>query len=197
MTSQLRLIGDNVTNGTITAEHSDTTYDFYLGPHTNAADRWCASYTATCTNRVNTGWEQSVVGAYYNWYTATAGSGTYSTTSGDAPYSICPKGWKLPRGGTDRATSDLIQLGEVYNATYTKLGDKPFIMNLSGSKTPGVGTFENVGIGGVFWSSTPNGNNGAYYFLAWGPSASQPNTISATAANAVKIYGMTIRCIAR
>ena len=35
--------------------------------------------------------------SYYSWHAATAGSGVDITTANtDAPYSICPKGWKLP-----------------------------------------------------------------------------------------------------
>lgn len=41
-------------------------------------------------------------GYLYNWYTATAGTGTwYSTTPGNATSSICPAGWSLPTGGYD------------------------------------------------------------------------------------------------
>jgi len=40
-------------------------------------------------------------GAYYNWFTATAGNGTYSTTSGDVTGDICPAGWRLPTGNTN------------------------------------------------------------------------------------------------
>ena len=35
--------------------------------------------------------------SYYSWHAATAGSGISITTANtDAPYSICPKGWRLP-----------------------------------------------------------------------------------------------------
>ena len=37
-------------------------------------------------------------GNYYNWYSATAGNGVYSTSSGDAAGDICPAGWHLPTG---------------------------------------------------------------------------------------------------
>ncbi len=38
-------------------------------------------------------------GNYYGWNTATAGSGT-STSGENAPYDICPKGWRLPKAGS-------------------------------------------------------------------------------------------------
>jgi uncharacterized protein (TIGR02145 family) len=39
-------------------------------------------------------------GYAYNWYTATAGTGTQDmdTRGENAPSSICPKGWRLPTG---------------------------------------------------------------------------------------------------
>ena len=39
-------------------------------------------------------WEKA--GNYYNWYAATAGTGTKSLTETEAESSICPKGWRLP-----------------------------------------------------------------------------------------------------
>ena len=41
---------------------------------------------------------------YYNWYAATAESGTYAMTSGNAEDSLCPAGWQLPING-DSSTS--------------------------------------------------------------------------------------------
>ncbi len=43
-------------------------------------------------------WEKA--GVYYNWFAATAGSGTYEVTSRSVNDSICPKGWMLPLGTT-------------------------------------------------------------------------------------------------
>jgi uncharacterized protein (TIGR02145 family) len=45
-------------------------------------------------------------GYYYNFYTATAGSGTATLTSGTAGESICPAGWRLPTGYTGAADID-------------------------------------------------------------------------------------------
>ena len=50
-------------------------------------------------------------GNLYNWYTATAGSGTRTGVTGgaDAPASICPKGWQLPPSTGNGSYSTLIQ----------------------------------------------------------------------------------------
>ena len=37
-------------------------------------------------------------GNYYNWYAATAGNGTYSTSTGNVAGDVCPSGWSLPTG---------------------------------------------------------------------------------------------------
>ncbi|MBQ6355146.1 hypothetical protein IJJ18_01865 [Candidatus Saccharibacteria bacterium] len=51
-------------------------------------------------------------GNYYNWYAATAGSGTYYMSDKLAEGSICPKGWKLPSAGGRNSFRNLLK---VYN----------------------------------------------------------------------------------
>ena len=42
------------------------------------------------------------VSCYYNWFSATAGTGTSSTGANiNTNYNICPKGWTLPTGGSN------------------------------------------------------------------------------------------------
>lgn len=50
----------------------------------------------------DTGTGATNYGYLYNWSAATAGETTETmpANSGNAPYSICPTGWRLPRGGT-------------------------------------------------------------------------------------------------
>ena len=47
-------------------------------------------------------------GAYYSWTTATAGTGDASLTTGSAPSSICPKGWRLPTLHEKGSYTDLL-----------------------------------------------------------------------------------------
>ena len=66
-------------------------------------------------------------GAYYNWYTAVAGTlGTYSNNSYEIPAGgkpqtasgdICPSGWKLPNGG---ATGDYSNMNVALGGTQLK-----------------------------------------------------------------------------
>lgn len=51
-----------------------------------------------------------LIGNYYQWNTATAGTGG-TITNADATGSICPKNWKLPTSGTDNNTKN----GSFYN----------------------------------------------------------------------------------
>ena len=51
-------------------------------------------------------WEKA--GNYYNWYTATAESGTSTLTSGEAGSSLCPKGWRLPSNSGTKSLANLI-----------------------------------------------------------------------------------------
>ena len=81
------------------------------------SDAWCRDANSACINQPklntkNTGmtnvggvgastWSLYGYGNYYNWYAATAGNGTYNTTTGNAAGDICPSGWSLPTGGRD------------------------------------------------------------------------------------------------
>lgn len=96
-------------------------------------------------------------GCYYNWYTATASSGTTSITSGNVDYSICPTGWQLP------SYNDFRTLSEQYNFSGELMSvDNPDTTteNISG-KIPGFllsGFYTNganaLGVVGNYWSRT-------------------------------------------
>ena len=83
-------------------------------------------------------------GSYYNWYTATAMSGTWSIgASGteNAPDSICPKGWQLPASFGNKSFQNLAvatygllsSINEVNSAARDKLTKDPFSYLYSGS----------------------------------------------------------------
>ena len=101
-------------------------------------------------------------GVYYNWYTATAGTGTYSVTSGEAAGSICPKGWILPPNSGERSYYNLLfTKGGLSNdaTSATAIQTTPYNFPLSGdSNGEGIGK---VGRYGYFWSSTASTNYNA------------------------------------
>ena len=118
------------TNPTVALKHNYTDTQTYntLSSTNNQAynadtapDGWCQANLAACddqsrlrtdntANRVtytanqnmsNTNVNLYTYGNYYNWYSATAGRGTYgfSTNNNSTAGDLCPSGWKLPQGG--------------------------------------------------------------------------------------------------
>lgn len=100
------------------------------------------------------------VGNYYNWYTATAGTGLYNNTIVDAQSSICPKGWRLPTYSYSEPQQLFAQYISNMSADTSNLNDsiiiRSFPMNLHpiGSYNALTGSPE-IGWGAGFWSSTP------------------------------------------
>ncbi|MBR3169433.1 hypothetical protein IKF23_03255, partial [Candidatus Saccharibacteria bacterium] len=94
-------------------------------------------------------------GCYYNFYTATASSGS-SLTTGDgtnAEYSICPKGWALPTGGTGTTNNqarDLIAAYDWNTNNNMVVVPNSAIENINGGSLPGLT------LGGVYFSDGPS-----------------------------------------
>ena len=126
-------------------------------------------------------------GGFYNWYTATAGTGTYSlsTNGHNTTASICPKGWRLPTSGN--SNSDFQVLYNNYNSS-SALRSNPVNLTLSGYVESS--SRRNQGSSGYYWSSTVDLNNLAYN-LYLGTSYVYP------AFYYNKYYGFSVRCIAR
>ena len=129
--------------------------------------------------------EKAEYGGYYSWHVATAGTGTKSMSSGDATSSICPKGWKLPKGGS---RGDFQTLYNQYN-TLAKMrtdADGPEFL-LSGFY--GSSTAYSREIFGYYWSRTAYSTDRAY-FLSLTRSSVNP------AYDAPKHNGISVRCVA-
>lgn len=204
MTQNLRITGDSMKSGlkkTITEYDSDVITNYTVPTSALWTD---TSYTTSHAYYNN----DTTYGAYYNWYTATASTGTNSVSSGNTSSSICPKGWKLPTGGSS---------GE-FQALYTKYPNSNsstgWVVAASGpngkagrwigASTAAGGTFfpaagymytdsgslYNIGSYGLYWSSTANSANYAYD-LNFYSSNIYP------AYNNGKHYGLSVRCIAR
>ena len=133
-----------------------------------------------------------IVGDYYQWNTATAGTGG-AITSGQASGSICPKGWRLPTSGAN---------GE-FVALVNKLGGASVTNNITQAPFYGVrggyvsqdasNLFGGVGNYGRYWSATPNSSNAQAYYLNFFGTIDSINS----SANAGRYYGFSVRCIAR
>jgi uncharacterized protein (TIGR02145 family) len=133
------------------------------------------------------------VGNHYQWNTVTAGTGG-ALTNGQAPSSICPRGWKLPESNTTVPGS----FGNLLNSSsigsdVTKLTSTPNYFVRGGTVVQDANyLFDTAGNYGYYWSSTPSSNSGLAYRLGFGGT----NVISpSTTAN--RYYGFSVRCIAR
>ena len=126
-------------------------------------------------------------GGFYNWYTATAGTGTQSMSSGNTAVSICPKGWRLPTGGN--SNSEFQALYSNYNSS-SALMSNPVNLTLSGfvysSSRYDQGSY------GSYWSSTVYSGDEAY-ILDLRASIVYPANPSVS----YKYAGFSVRCIAR
>ncbi len=155
-------------------------------------------------------------GNYYNWYSATAGHGKYSSGSGfTAPGDICPAGWHLPRGGnkSQEATNEFWQLivtglnGGTNPANYDSstipyytgttegtpisnaLRSYPNNFVYSGFVYDGSSVYRRNS-NGLYWSSSATDSNNVYNLNLYS-SIVYPGTDYYT-----KYYGEMVRCIA-
>lgn len=100
-------------------------------------------------------------GVMYNWYTATAGNGTYTMTSGNAAGDLCPAGWHLPTGGSSGEWGVLANnmTGNNGIAKSATLRSYPNNFLYSGDYNPSKAIPDGVGKQGRIWSTTPVSNN--------------------------------------
>ena len=146
----------------------------------------------------NSNGDVSKAGVYYNYCAASAGTYCYAYNSApegtNAQYDICPKGWRLPTGGSDANTSEFRSLGNnLGNVTSGNLtGDAytnfkaAFHAGLSGRFYNG--SVQNQASFVYFWSSTRY--NGYYmYLLNLNTSTVYPQN------NYYRYYGFSVRCV--
>ncbi|MDO5451767.1 MAG: FISUMP domain-containing protein, partial [Candidatus Saccharibacteria bacterium] len=221
------LNNNDATNPTVTLKHnySDTETYTNLSATSSDATSWCKTNSAACNdqsrlrtdntaNRVSYAMTDTMsidanlysYGNYYNWYSATAGRGTYSTgsdvtTTGD----LCPTGWHLPTGtgsgefgllsnslGGDKNASDVAQ------DMNTSTGPTAVIMQKRLRHFPNNFLHSGYVVGapllyrgssGLYWSSTAR--NGRYaYYLFFASSYVGPGT-----GNDFKYEGGSVRCL--
>ena len=99
--------------------------------------------------------------SYYSWDAATLGSGrSIGTDNTDAPYSICPKGWRLPTSGS--RSNNGWKRGDFY-ALATAYGANLESNYYDDSATTGANFYDNAGPG-----TTPNFLlAGSYYYSSF------------------------------
>ena len=166
------------------------------------------SYVYNSGNKTNCGAsdQNTPCYSYYSWDAATLGSGrTIETDNTDAPYSICPKGWRLPTAYSISAanwqtTSDFYILAHQYgldSTTITLESDDGFYTQAGPGTVPNFllagyyydGSFYGGGSGGYFWSATSYSSTDNARYLGF----SSSNVNSAYSYN--RSYGRSVRCL--
>jgi uncharacterized protein (TIGR02145 family) len=132
-------------------------------------------------------WEKS--GNLYNFYAATAGSGTWTSPSGNVADSICPKGWMLPVVSGNKSFQNLVVT--IYDANSTSMSNNPLNFIQLGYFRYLTG-FVGPGGNGAYWSQTI-WNMG----YAHGLSYSDNSILSGSNFYHDEGNGVAIRCVAR
>ncbi len=139
---------------------------------------------------------KNTYGNLYTWYTATAGSGTYSMDKDgtNAPSSICPRGWRLPQNDGNNSYNNLlftsygIQSDEVSS---TKMRSSPLDFSFASYYRCDYGRVAHITHGnGDYWSSTVESSDYAY-LLYFGSSNVAPQS------RGDRADGLSVRCVAR
>ena len=172
MTQNLRIAGK-----TLTPADSDVTSNYTIP---------ASSISGFDTYDTSNAYVDNNDGGFYNWYTATAGTGTQalSTQGQNTTVSICPKGWRLPTNGNN---GDFLFLDNNYNSS-SALRSNPVNLTLSGFVLSSFRT--NQGSKGIYWSSTVRSSS-----YAGAMSLDASNVFSTN--GAIKPHGLSVRCVAR
>ena len=123
----------------------------------------------------------------YNWYTATAGTGTQalSIRGQNTTVSICPKGWRLPTGSYG---GEFESLYDNYTSP-SALRSNPVNLTFSG-RVSDSSSRRDQGSYGYYWSSTVYSSNNAHRLLL-------TTSYVLPAGGDNKSHGYSVRCIAR
>ena len=161
MTQNLRLTGEK----TLTPMDSDVTSNYTLpASDLNGFDN--TNYYANQMYYAN----DATNGAYYSWTAATAGTGDANLTSGDAPSSVCPKGWKLPPNSGRGSYAEFVAAAGITNdaAGSTKIRSAPYNFPYAGGVWDSALNYS--GFNGYYWSRTVSSANNTYglYFSSVG-----------------------------
>ena len=171
------------TDTTVTNDHT------YYGLGSSCSTR--TATTADSTSSTGQAAETQDIGTYYNWAAATARSGG---DSGDAPNSVCPKGWRLPSGaGVSTGNKSFATLMNAYSLGNNSSGSTgarryPLSYVFSGRYYWGSGTLYYQDSGGYWWSTAAYSGSNAYY-LGMDSSNLGPQS------NANKAFGFALRCV--
>lgn len=186
MTQNLALGGSS--SITLTSSDSDVKDSFTLSAQPSTS--FSSSNYDVINYRISSTTDSSgnPYGAYYNWYTATAGTGKQSTT-GSTFVSICPKGWTLPDSGSSSAQFNTLYT--TYSSSYDNL-DSVFSLVFAGSYS--YSSLFYSGTGGNWWSNTADISSSDYAYFLRARKDSSDVSLDYTSN---KYHGRSVRCVAR
>lgn len=153
-------------------------------------------YGTDTLNITNPASNTTFYGHLYNWCAAMGGqtsacNGT-STSGFNTSVSICPRGWRLPTGGTATATSDFGKLvaavGAINNSTGSSKLRNSWLAVYSGYYST---TTYDQGSSGAYVSSTVNNATNMYYL-----SFTSAEVLAGTNSSRGKGAGLAVRCVA-
>ena len=228
----------NIYDTSSTSNHLSPTSSIAYAADT-APEGWCNTDSADCddqsrirtdntANRATYTSGQTVssqnanlysYGNYYNWYSATAGNGTYSfnTNNNSVGGDLCPTGWRLPKGGDKtRITSN--NDNEFWNLIVTGLNGGTLPANYDSSTTPyyngsteagpidkALRTYPNNFLYSGYITNASLTNRGSYGFY-WSSTASYSTyahslyffstRVGPGTTRSIKYGGSAVRCIA-
>ena len=176
----------------LTNIYDSSTTSYHLSPTsslaydtTTAPEGWCTTNSAACddqsrlrtdnttlfTDNTSSNYSTSnnvySYGNYYNWYSATAGNGTYSKASGNTAGDICPAGWHLPTGGSATAEFGALDVAMGGTGAYQSTAEasnrwRSYPNNFVYSGYVYGSSVSNRGAYGLYWSSSAINSSYAY-----------------------------------
>ena len=132
----------------------------------------------------------TIYGTLYNYYAATAGTISGSTTSNNAAYDICPAGWRLPTGGSSGEFNILYGYSDYNSAEKMRA---PIASGGAAIAQPGyfnTSTPSSTGSFGSYWTSTRNSDNSVFTLWIFMTMMNATNT-------GTRSSGYPIRCVAK
>ena len=208
------------TNITLKHNYTDTTTYNTLSPTSSVAydentapEGWCTTSSAACIDQsrlrtdntanrstydsnatMSTNVNLYSYGNYYNWYSATAGRGTYSTGTNETTVGdLCPTSWHLPSAGSLSDFYSLVNsLGFSAKPTtdtfYKSKRIRHFPNNFVYSGEANGASLLSRGSGFSYWSSVSSTNDLAKH-MYYSSSGFYPDYSSS------KYQGQAVRCV--
>ena len=169
----------------------------YLGGISLTGVSYSANYSTGDTDW-NADHAPTYYGHQYNWYSATAESGTFAMSSGNARDSICPFGWELPRRNGEKSWASMI-------TSYKDPSGNTLARNKASTSAVRQIPISLVGAGRYDYSTgnpRTSHNDHGYYIQSIAQSGTDKSMFHFDAttdlslySNSQKIEGASIRCV--